>query len=220
MPSCSQAQLIVGAKTLANAQVGGAWSTTEWQDASNRAYEAMWTDVLNTNDTWRVTLVNFTLATNVNSVSLTSIAPDFQNAICVAKDPLTTSRQFIRRNPEETPDGRTFRLGGTLLYIDPLESAPGNYQLQYNPTVTPLAPSSPGPQVDMDVELAQHREWVELKMALAYLASEEAPAGDILTRWNTAHVRLLNWAARQRSSEPQLVRDVRPRWRNPRLYPF
>jgi hypothetical protein len=72
----------------------------------------------------------------------------------------------------------------------------------------------------MDVELAQHREWVELKMALAYLDSEEAPAGDILTRWNTAQVRLLNWAARQRSSEPQLVRDVRPRWRNPRLYPF
>lgn len=209
------AALVTGAKTKANAQVGGAWSTTEWNDACNRAYEALWIDITDANDTYSVLTANFTLTSASNSVSLTSIAPTFANAIRVLKDPGTAQRQFIRRNPEEQPEGRTFRIEGSLLIIDPLESAPGNYQLVYSPQVTQMTGV-----IDMDLELAQHREYVELKAACDYLDAEEDHSDALYLRWQETQKRAIAWACGLRSSEPQLVRDVRPRWRNPRLYPF
>jgi len=213
VPAATQAQLVTGAKTAANAQVGGAWSTTEWNDATERGYEALWCDVCAINSAFRLTTFSFTLSGGSQTQALPA---DFMEAYKVVKDPNTTNRVTIERLSDEKIDGlqRTYRLEGNNLIIDPLELAAGTYQLRYCPTVTPMAGGS------MDTELGQFREYVELFAAIAYLQAEEAPNDDLQKRFDRVSARVASWAARSRSSGQPVPRDVRSRWRGNRLYPY
>lgn len=208
-------QLVIGAKTAANAQVGGAWSTQEWQDACNRAYEAMWIDILGVNSAFRLTTTTFTLTTPTQS---TALPVDFMAVYKLVKDAGTANRLTIERAPDEVLDGlqRTYRIEGNNLFVDPLELCSGNYQLRYNPTLVQMGSGGP----DMDTELGQFREYVELAAACAYLDSEEASSSIQEARFNVIVKRLSQWAEGSRSSGVSVPRDVRSRWRGNRLYPY
>jgi hypothetical protein len=213
MPATTQAALVVAAKTAANAQVGGAWSSTEWNDATERAYEALWFDICGINSAFRLTTTTFTLSGGSQTQALPA---DFMEAYKVVKDPNTSNRITIERLPDEKIDGlqRTYRLEGNNLIIDPLELAGGNYQLRYCPTVTAMAGGS------MDLELGQFREYVELASAIAYLDAEEADSSVLVKRFGIVSARVATWAARSRSAGQATPRDVRARWRGNRLYPY
>lgn len=213
MPAATQAALVVAAKTAANAQAGGAWSATEWNDATERAYEALWFDICGVNSAFRLTTFAFTLTGGSQTQALPS---DFMEAYKVVKDPNTSNRVTIERSSDERIDSiqRTYRLEGNSLIIDPLELAGGTYQLRYCPTVTALAGGS------MDLELGQFREYVELAAAIAYLDAEEADSKVQRERFAIVSARVATWAARSRSSGQAVPRDVRSRWRGNRLYPY
>ena len=213
MPATTQAALVVAAKTAANAQVGGAWSATEWNDATERAYEALWFDICAVNSAFRLTTFAFTLT---NGVQTQALPADFMEAYKVVKDPNTANRVTIERYSDERVDSiqRTYRLEGNNLIIDPLELSGGVYQLRYCPVVTPMAGGS------MDLELGQFREYVELAAAIAYLDAEEAGSAAQQARFAVVSSRVAAWAARSRSAGQPVPRDVRSRWRGNRLYPY
>lgn len=213
MAATTLAQIVTAAKTAANAQVGGAWSTTEWNDAVNRAYEGLWVDILGVNSAFRVTTTTFTLTT----VQSSALPADFMAVYKIVKDAGTANRVTIERAPDERLDGvqRTYRLEGNSVFIDPLELCAGTYQLRYNPTLTLMTAG-----VDMDTELGQFREYVELAAAIAYLDAEEAPSQVQAARFKVVAARVAQWAEGSRSSGPSVPRDVRSRWRGNRLYPY
>lgn len=214
MAATTLANLVTAAKTAANAQVGGAWSATEWNDACNRSYEAMWVDILSINSAFRVTTTSFTLTTAVQSSALPA---DFNSVYKVVKDAGTTNRITIERHADEVLDGvqRTYRLEGNNIFIDPLEQCAGVYQLRYNPTLIQMTAG-----IDMDIELGQFREYVELGAAIAYLDSEEASSAIQTAKFKLIVARVAQWAEGSRSSGPAVPRDVRSRWRGNRLYPY
>lgn len=214
------AQLVAGAQSKATARVGGAWTSTEWEDAVNRAYEALWVDVLATQPTLRVTTTTLTIA-SVSSPSQ-PLPADFMSVLEVFKDAGTSQRQRIPRYGDRMEGGpldRTFRIesnaaGVTSLFVDPQELAPGAYEVKYNPLPVALSAGVP-----MDAEFSQHREYVELLAAISYLDAEESPSGALRDRFVVSQNRAKAWASRQRSSEPSRIRDVRrKRWGNVR-YP-
>lgn len=199
------AQLVTGSRTAANAQVDGAWSTTEWEDAVNRAVEAFWVDCLAVNQTLRVSSSTLTITTTATPSA--SLPATFMSALRVIKDVGTPQQIEIFRAGSESQDGeRTFRIEGSTLYIDPFERAIGVYQLSYNPLPTPLSAV-----VDLDAELSQHREYFQLHAAIQYLSSEQSSISDLAPQFAICKGRAETWAARQRSSQPSKIRDVRPR---------
>lgn len=206
------AQLVAGAQSKATARVGGAWTPTEWEDAINRAYEALFVDCLAVQPTLRVTTTTLTIV-SVSSPSQ-PLPAGFMSVLEVFKDAGTTQRQRIPRYGDRMQSGpfdRTFRIesdatGATSMFIDPQEIAPGAYEVKYNALPTALSVGVP-----MDAEFSQHREYVELLAAISYLDAEESPTGSLRDRFVLAQNRAKTWASRQRSSEPSRVRDVRRR---------
>jgi hypothetical protein len=199
------AALVVGARTAANAQVDGAWSSTEWDAAVNRALEAFWVDCLAINQTLRVTAATLTITTTATPSA--SLPADFMSALRLFWSPGTSQQHEVFRSGVEDADAeRTFRLEGGTLYIDPFERSVGTYQLRYNPLPVPLTSV-----VDLDAELSQHREYFELHAAISYLSSEQESITDLAPRFGICQERAQTWAARQRSSQGSSIRDVRPR---------
>lgn len=211
------AQLVLGAQRNANAQVGGIWSPTEWDRGVNDQYEGVWLDVIGLQPTFRVTVATLTIAAAATPSQ--ALPAGFSSMLEVWKDASMPSRQRIYRYGDKQASGfldRTFRIEGQRLYIDPAEQSVGSYEIRYNPLVTPLSAI-----VDMDVELAQHREYIEILTAIAYLNAEESPIAEQMARLKAPRDRFIAWASRQRSAEPNQVRDVRrrrglrPRWSIP-----
>lgn len=204
----SSANLVTAAKTHANMQTGGPWTAQEWTDAVDRAMEALWLCVLAKQPTFRVTRATLTITAAATPSA--ALPATFLNALRVVRNAGTPSREVIPRYGQVdagTPFQRTFRIEDVNLYIDPAEQSVGTYELSYNPRQTV-------PVVNMDTELEQHREFVELHVAIAALDAEESPSTALQVRLygpNGAKVRVESWAARQRSSEPNRVRDVRGR---------
>lgn len=206
------AQLVAGAQSKATARVGGAWTSTEWEDAVNRAYEALWVDVLAVQPTLRVTTTTLTIASV--AVPSQALPATFMNVLGVFKDANTSNRKRIPRYGDRQAGesfDRTFRIEGdaagtTSMFIDPPELAPGAYEVKYN--ALPVALSA---GVPMDAEFSQHRDYVELLAAISYLDAEESPSAALRDRFVLAQNRAKTWASRQRSSEPSRIRDVRRR---------
>lgn len=204
----SQANLVTAAKTLANQQVGGPWATQEWNDAVDRAMEALWHCIVTKQPTFRVTVATLTIAAiGTPSVALPA---DFLSMLRVVKDAGTPMRRQIHRYADEFAGGpfeRTFRIEGSTFYIDPMEQSVGSYQIRYTPKITV-------PTVNMDAELEQFREFVELHTAINALDAEESPSDVLQVRLygpNGVKADVVSWAAKQRSAEPSRIRDVRPR---------
>ncbi|HET7036586.1 MAG TPA: hypothetical protein VFI42_12960 [Thermomicrobiaceae bacterium] len=204
------AALVVGGRTAANAQVDGAWSQTEWESAINRALEAFWVDCLAINQTLRVSSTTLTITST--GTPYASLPADFMSALRLFVYAGTSQQREVFRSGAEDADAeRTFRIEGSNLYIDPFERSVGSYLLRYNPLPTALSSAAPPDQVDLDAELSQHREYFELHAAIAYLSSEQESISDLAPRFAICQQRALDWAARQRSSQPSKIRDVRPR---------
>lgn len=198
----TQAQLITGARTAAGMQVDGSLTTTEWQALSDRALEAFWIDVLAINNTLRVSTQTFTI-TNT-STPYAALNADFMAALRLFKDFGTSGQVEVFRSGAESNIGtRTFKLEGSNIMIDPFEKSAGTYTLKYNPLPVSLGTA------DLDAELAPHREYLELHMAIAALSAEESSIGDLAPRFKVCQERAIAWAARQRSSQSPKIRDVR-----------
>lgn len=200
------AALVTNARTEANAQVDGAWSTTEWENAINNAVRAFWVDALAKNMTLRVSTATLSITTTATPYA--ALPADFMSALRVFKDAGTSRQREVFRSGSESQCGeRTFRIEGSSLYIDPFELSVGTYQLRYNPLPTDLTAL-----IDLDAELSQHREYFALHAAMAYLTSEQSSTSDLAPRFRACQARAEEWAMRQRSSQPTKIRDVRPRY--------
>ena len=207
------ANLVTAAQTHANMQGGGPYSSTEWNDYVNRAMEALWIDVCAANNTFRVTTLAFTISSS--ATPSTALPNDFMSCLKVVLNAGTSSEQIVYRSSEATGGPITYRLEGNMLFIDPYDRSPGTYQLRYVPLLVQLDVSH-----SMDAELAQHRECVERLAGIYALADEEASITDQrkmlygdteATRATSPWGRAMMWASRQRSSEPDKVRDTRGR---------
>lgn len=198
------ASLVVGARTAANMQVGGPWQPTEWDAAVNKAMLAFYVDCGAVNNAWRVSVTTLTVTSTANQ----PLPADFANVFKVTKDAGTPQRLLIRRSGDESVENgdRTYRIEGTNLWIDPLEQAPGVYELRYNPLPVLLTMAQA-----LDGELVQHREYFELHAAIQALASEQSSIADLAPQFTICKKRAEDWAMRQRSSDPVRPRDVRPR---------
>jgi hypothetical protein len=197
--------LVTGARTAANMQVGGPWAPDEWDAAVNKAVKAFWVDCLAVNNTVRVSTTTLTITSTASPSAL--LPSDFMNALKVTKDPGSSARWVIPKSGDERDTGeRTYRLEGSSLWIDPLELSVGTYELRYNPLPAALTPA-----VNLDAELAQHEEYFTLHAAIQALASEQSSIADLAPQFAICKARAEAWAGRQRSSDPQRPRDVRPR---------
>lgn len=207
------ALLVTGAKTAANAQVDGAWSSTEWDAAMNRALEALWVDALAINPTLRVS--STTLTVSATATPSASLPADFMGAVRVLKNAGTSNQQEVFRSGTEPEgyDAISYRLEGSTFYVDPFERSVGVYTLKYNPLPTALTGA-----VDLDAELSQHREYLQLHAAIQYMGANQESITDLAPMFSICKGRVETWAARQRSSQPARIKDVRPRFTRLRWY--
>lgn len=196
--------LVSEARTAANMQVGGPWEPDEWDAAINKAVTAFYVDCAAVNNAWRVTPLPFSVT--AQATPYTTLPADFANVFKVTKDPYSSNRTPVYRSGDERPCERTYRVEGTKLWLDPLELAVGDYELRYNPLPVILTPV-----VNLDVELAPHREYFELHAAIKALVSEESSPTALMALFKVCQQRAQTWAQGQRSSDPARPRDVRPR---------
>ncbi len=204
MPGIPLESLVTRARTAANMQVGGPWDEAEWDAGINSAVTAFYVDCQARNPAWKVSIA--TLAITNTAVPYAALPADFSNLFRLTKDANTAQRCPVYQSGDERPAERTYRIEGVNLWIDPYENAVGSYELRYNPVPAILTPS-----VDLDPELAQHREYFELHAAIACLTTEEASTKSLMDRFIPVQLRALAWAAARRSSDAVRPRDVRPR---------
>jgi len=196
--------LVSRARTAANMQVGGPWGDDEWDAAINDAVTAFYTDCGAVNAGWRVTPTTLTITDTATPYA--PLPADFGAVFKVTKDANSSDRCPIFRAGDEQAGKRTYRVEGVNLYIDPLEWSVGVYELRYNPLPVILTPL-----VNLDAELAPHREYFELHAAIKCLASEESSTSNLAPLFAVCKARAEAWAGRQRSFDPVRPRDVRPR---------
>jgi len=196
--------LVTKARTAANMQVGGPWDSDEWDAAINDAVTAFYVDCAAVNNAWRVTRLPFSITTQ--ATPYTALPSDFANVFKVTKDPGQSNRCEVYRSGDERAGERTYRVEGVNLWIDPLEQSVGSYELRYNPLPAVLTPA-----VNLDQELAPHREYFELHAAIKCLVSEESSPAALMALFKACQERAQTWAKGQRSSDPVRPRDVRPR---------
>jgi hypothetical protein len=177
----------------------------------NDGYRALWAEVTAVNKDFRVTLLPFTLTT-VQTLSLPS---DFREVRYVRRDPGTAQQVFLTRynaRAAQGADQRTYRLQGSLLYIEPLLRAAGSYSLDYGPQCPVLAVGAD----TLDAELEQFQDFIVYEAVIAALAREESDISQFAAKLNGAggsdrgiRGRVHRWASDQRSADPSLVEDVR-----------
>jgi hypothetical protein len=200
-------QLRTGAKVHANKQSTQFLTDGEWDGLINKAYRALWQDVVAIDPTFRTTSAAFTLTGSTNTSFLPS---NFMEAIAVRRDPGTTNEIYLDLRGTRTRGlDLTYRIEGGNVIVDPKERAAGNYALDYGLAPTDMA--SDGSIID--AELDQFREYIELKAAIFALASEESSITELAALLGDEVARVKRWASRRRRYDPDVIEDVRPRWR-------
>lgn len=201
-------QLRDGAKIHANKQSTPFLTDTEWTNLINKGYRALWQDVVAIDPSFRVsTEASYALTGSANAHTLPA---DFMEVSSVRRDPDTTREVYLTPGGVRFPRTElTYRLQGTLLFIEPLERSAGTYKLRY----IPQAPVLTNDGDTMDAELEQFREYIELKAAIFALASEESSITELAALLGDEVARVKRWASRRRSYDGDVVEDVRPRGR-------
>lgn len=170
----------------------------------NDGYRGLWAEVTGVNKDFRVTVLNFTIATGQTQ----ALPADFREVRTVRRDPGTTSQIYLTKfGPKSAGNiyDRTYRLQGSSLYIEPLARAPGSYALDYIPQVGKLADATP----NVDVELEPFQDFIVYVAVIEAFSREESDASQYLDLLAQARARVRRWAADQRSADPDVPEDVR-----------
>ncbi len=195
--------MVSKARVAANMQVGGPWDEGDWDAGINDAVTAFYMDCIEVLPSFRVRTTPLVITDTATPYA--PLPADFLAVFKVTKDARTAQRLVIERSTDEL-GVRTFRIEDVNLWIDPYELSVGDYELKYNPLPTALTPS-----VNLDAELAPHREYFELHCAIKCLSSEQSSTSDLDKLFKPCKERAQAWARLQRGAVPSRPRDVRPR---------
>lgn len=181
-------------------------SDDEWNQIANDAYRALWARVVGICKDWRVSSDGpFTLTTGQTR----ALPATYRETFAVLADPgQPQQRALPKLGYRLSMEGwqKSYRLQGSLLYIEPVGRASGTYTHLYIPDVVPLADDA-----DLvDSELEKFEAWLVYygaDFALTREESERLYAGEFAL----ADADVVRWASNQRSAEPDVVDDVRRR---------
>lgn len=154
---------------------------------------------------------NFTLTnggTNTNA-----LPADFRAARGVKSDPGTTYEDFLpmfAMRGGRVANRRSYRIAGSLLYIEPVYACQGIYALLYTP-IAPVLTAESGAGGVLDVELEQFQEVIVLEAAIKALIKNEWSTEDVRKELAAATADVIRWAKTQRSADPPRIEDVRRR---------
>lgn len=179
-------------------------------DFVNDGIRALYHTIVDIHPDFRVTIGSTFTFTNPNSVNSTTIPADFHSVRAVVSDPGTPNRDILQKNALRAgmiESMRSYRLQGTLLYIEPSANAAGSYQLWYTPTAPILAAGATA----LDSELEQFQDVIVFHAAILML-TKQAWTDEIALlspQLAMAMGRAIKWAGRQRDANPAAVEDVR-----------
>lgn len=176
----------------------------EWTFLINDSYRKLWRTVVRINKFFRVNIDGpFTLTTTQTR----ALPADYRETVMVRENPGTDKQNILQRTTPRIASQsweKSFRLQGTNIYIEPLQRCAGTYDHLYIPQLTELVDETD----TLDPELDQFSAFITYDAANIALAREESQQvyTDEFIKEEQA---VISWASSQRSSEPDLVEDVR-----------
>lgn len=183
-------------------------TTAQFNEFVNDGIRGLYDEIVKVHPDFRVTAETpFTITSvTANSHALPS---DFRAVRAVISDPGTSLRDPLPRYALRAGmidlQRRSYRLQGSLLYIEPADNSPGTYQLLYTPTPPILAADGS----TLDVELEQFQDIIVLHAAIMALTKNEWDISAVAAQLGVAMQRAKDWAGNQRSADPDGVEDVR-----------
>lgn len=205
------AQLRARAESLADQPASAASGTpitlAQFNEFVNDGIRTAYNKVVTLHPDFKVTQqATFTLTSpTANSNALPT---DFRAARAVKCDPGTTYEDYL---PMYSLRGgrlaarRSYRIAGSLLYIEPAHVSRGSYALLY----TPIAPTLAADATALDVELEQFQEVIVLHAAVKAKAKMEWDIAETAAQLGAAMTDLTAWASSQRTADPPRIEDVR-----------
>lgn len=179
-------------------------SGTEWQTIIQRAYKALWADVVSVCPTFRVGTTDFTLTTSQTQ----AVAADFRQVLKVLRDPGLATEvilpNFATRIAHSSWE-QSYRMEGVNLVIEPLARCAGNYRLVYTKT----CPAFVNDASTVDAELDQFEDVITYHAVVQAQTREETESGQFAALLEDGRKRVHRWAADQRKADPSQVEDVR-----------
>jgi len=186
-------------------------TSTQAVEFINDGIRTLYNDVVDIHPDFRVSFQpQFTLSSPTANTN--ALPADFRNVRAVKSDPGTTYEDFLPMyalRQGRIAGRRSYRVAGSLLYIEPANWCQGTYQLLY----VPQAPVLALPASTLDVELEQFQDVIALHAAVMMLTKNEWDISAVAAQLGAAKARAMKWAASQRSADPPGIEDVRTRSR-------
>ena len=207
------AQLRARSESLSDQPVSAASGTpitiAQFNEFVNDGIRTLYNKVISLHPDFRVTQqATFALTSPMSNTN--PLPSDFRGARGVKSDPGTTYEDYLPMyslRGGRVANRKSYRVAGSLLYIEPNYYCQGTYALLYNPTAPVL--SADGSALDVDLE--QFQEVIVLHAAVKALSKMDWSIEERAAQLGAAMGDAVQWAKSQRSADPPRIEDVRRR---------